>query len=149
MLNRWNELVARLVEIAGAIPGIADAERGRSDATGLVRPACVIKAGSQQYLRGRPDSEKLSRFQVMELSPEIRLFNSGTPAQIEEFNLLFHDRFLSAVISDDKIKKLLSVPVGQIRYEGSSNIDTTPEGREGHMEMNIVFEYPLKADDLV
>jgi hypothetical protein len=134
-------ILARLLQLAEGVPNIAAAARNVTDVAGLKRPAIAIKDGPEQLLVS-PRNERRTAITMMQASPAITIYVGAGARDQGQLSNTFLERYLKAVLTDDTLLTLVTTN-GEIRYEGASLEDPEPEGREGRMELSLVFVYPF------
>lgn len=146
MADIREETLKRILVIARGVNGITKAERNRLDVPGLSRPAILIQDGADSFLSA-PQSERLARVQMMELSPQIWIKVKVSEEEAGPLLSVYRNRMFLAIAQDAPLQDILTTN-GYIRFEGSSVPEPTPEGQEQRMDLNIVFGYPLRLTDL-
>lgn len=142
-------VLARVLELAEAVEGIAAAKRNVLDLDELRRPGIAIKDGSEVLLRTNREGRGIVRpgVQMMIASPVITIHLRAGQENHGSLCNLYLGRFLKAVIEDAALAALIGNN-GEIRYEGSSLEDPEAGGREARMELSLVFVYPFLASAL-
>ena len=140
------QVLARLLELARAVPGIVAAERNVSDVSKLKRPGIAIRDGSEVLL-SQPRNQRRSEIQLMQSAPAVWLYVGAGAADQGTLINKFMAAYLKAVLTDADLLALVGTN-GEIRYEGASLEDPEPEGREARMEISLVFVYPFQASAL-
>lgn len=147
MASRRENILARFLELAQGVQGIAEARRNVLDVSRLQRPAIVIQDGSEQLVV-RPQSERRTRVQILEGSPAIRIYVGAAPADQGSLLNTYLARYQKAIFEDATLLALVGGDNGELRYEGASFEEPEAESREARMEVNIVFQYPFMVSDL-
>lgn len=146
MADKRELILARLPIVCEAIEGIVAVARNKLDVPQLKRPAIIIQDGSQQRLLA-PKTDRFSAHQLMELSPQIWVYVRAGAGDAGPLMTLYHNRIAKAVIADPTLRQLVGQR-GSIRYEGQSVPEPTPESKEPRMDVNVVFTYLLRMEDL-
>lgn len=146
MADPRETILARLSVIFANVEGVAATARNAADVPGLARPAVLLHDGAEQVL-DKPQAERQSRLQRIELSPNIVILVATTAAEVGALFNLYRARVLKAVLQDPEILALLA-PSGEIRYEGCTLEPATAESKEGRLELNLVFAYVFRTSDL-
>jgi hypothetical protein len=150
MASGRETILARLLLIAQGTSGINAAVRNAADAAGLTRPAIIIHDGSETRLDG-PLSERFSRRQNRELTPEIFILAYASEPDVGTLLNQCAERFLSALTQDTELLAAIGADPsgttadGEIRYESCVLEPAVAESRERRMLLTIVFTYPYKV----
>jgi hypothetical protein len=144
--HRREPILARLLELAKAVQGIAAAERNVLDLTKLARPGIAIRDGGETPTV-LPRNERRVTVQLMQMTPGVIVYVGAGAKEAGTLANLYLGRLLAAVNNDSDLLALTGTN-GEIRYEGASLEDPEPEGREARMEIALVFVYPFDASAL-
>jgi len=139
-------ILSRLVTVCSTATGITATGRNRLDVAGLARPAVIGQDGTEERIDS-PRSDNRSAVQRMELSPQIWLMVRAGPDDAGPLMSLFRGRLIDAIVADTTLRDLTG-PSGDIRYEGCSVPEPTPETKEPRLDLNFTFTYVLKTADL-
>jgi len=140
-------LLARLVEVCGAVSGIRAVGRNTLDVAALNRPSVIIQDGIEQ-VRDIAQGARYSEVARMELSPGVTVIVRGSDS-VDAGGLLslYRSRLLTAVLTDAELIAATGRN-GGIRYEGCLVPSPDPEGKEHRLDLQLVFAYTFKLDDL-
>jgi hypothetical protein len=148
MADPRETILAQLVVIAQGVDGVVSAVRNAVDAPNIERPTFLIHDGAETFL-SKPISERRSRVQLIELTPQIVILAAASPVDLGTLLNSFRARFLSAVLADAVLLSVIPLTGdGEIRYEGCTFEPSGAESREGRMELHFVFTYVFRASDL-
>lgn len=151
MADVREDILARLVTVCAAVPGITAVARNRLDQN-LARPAIIILDGVEQLLDAPPLPlrSQAQQIQRMELTPAIipliRGNRDGGGADAGSILSLYRSRIVAAVLRDATLADLVGT-TGRIRYEGMAVAPPDAEGREYRGEITMVFTYIFRLTD--
>lgn len=146
-MDKREAILARVVQVCAALPGIVSAQRNVIDVPLLQRPAVVVQDGGEERLDAPASATHRSDAMRMELTPQLWLFVRGSAADAGALLSLFRGRILQAVAHDQTLLDLTGT-VGGIRYEGCMVVEPAPETKETRMDVNFTFVYTLRLGDL-
>jgi hypothetical protein len=162
MASGRETILARLLLIAAATPGINAAVRNAIDGPLLlrgVRPMITIQDAHEvldvSTIGGGVHSAKhasmrLPQQQRMVMTPEIRILASAAPDAIGTLLNQCADRFLEAVTQDTELLKLVGIDPatktggGEIRYEAVYLEPAAATSQERQLLVTLVFTYLFK-----
>ena len=140
-------LLARLVTVCGAVEGVRAVARNTLDVAALTRPSVIVQDGIEQ-MRDLANGARYSEVARMELSPGVTVIVRGSDS-VDAGGLLslYRKRLLVAVLTDAELIAATGRN-GGIRYEGCLVPTPDPEGKEHRIDLQLVFAYPFKLDEL-
>lgn len=143
-------ILARLLVVCEGITGIVATGRNKLDVPRIQRPAILVLDGTEEPALERPVGgiRRFAQVQVMDLTPEIRLFlRADDGEEAGTLMSMFRARMILAIPSDATLQGLVTAN-GAIRYGGCSVPEPEPESKEPRMDLTFVFTYPLRLADL-
>lgn len=150
MIDRREQILARLREIIGTIPGTLKAVRNGDELSGRARPAIFLHDAVEERVDTGEGGPRSSQAQLMRMHPQIT-FLMGEPTEaIGPAMSAFRGLVLAAVLND---ATLISITGHGERkaamwFESSAVTTEAGETREGRMDMVFTFDYPLKISEL-
>ncbi|MCW2854367.1 MAG: hypothetical protein JWM84_4031 [Nocardioides sp.] len=147
-MDRREAILARLLEIAAAIPGIVLAARNRPDFSDRARPAILIldadeTADDREKGRGRAANAP----NLVGMTPEIHVLLGGKHEQIGTQINALRVLLLKAVLTDEALRTIVG-PNGEIRYEACATDLAAGRAVEGNLGVSFTFTYPLIPSEL-
>jgi hypothetical protein len=140
-------LLARLVAVCGAVEGVNAVGRNVLDVAALARPAVIVQDGIEQ-MRDLANGARYSEVGRMELSPAVTVFvRAGGGVDPGGLMSLYRSRVVMAVLTDAELIAATGRN-GGIRYEGCTAMAPDAETKEHRIDLNFVFAYAWKLDDL-
>ena len=147
-MDKREAILARLVEIAGALAGVKTAVRNQDEISERARPAIAIfdadetadERANEQGHAGRAPN-------IIEMSPETLILLSGTPERVGADLNEMRAKFVKAVLIDAQLATLTGTN-GRVRYVGCSTHLGHGRSMEGSMGMHFAFAYVLRPDQL-
>jgi hypothetical protein len=140
-------ILARLAVVLGGVEGVKAVGRNVLDVPGIARPALILHDGSEEFF-DKPDQERRSRAQRMELTPAIFVLVGADAVNVGSLLNTYRARVVPAVLGDAELSLLVNRN-GEIRYHGCERHPATPESKEGRLELTFVFTYVFRPTDLV
>lgn len=149
MIDRREAILAQLMAIFAAVPGILRVGRNMEDVSAAYRPAIVMHdaAESSEQLSGRP---RQSPKDLMVLSPQIYLLLGARQSVVGSEVSALRALIIPAIYNDLTLLDLIGARRGNgdIHYTGCG-LDTTPgENREARLELSFDFTYVLDIREL-
>lgn len=143
--DRREEILARLVAIAGGIPGIAAGRvfRNQEDVTARAQPAIVIFDGDETT---EAQAKGVSG-RMVEMTPEVRVLVDAKAADVGSSLNGFRAALIKAVVEDAELQDAVGSS-GVVRYDGCTTDTAKGERIEGGLGLNFVFKYPLIPSEL-
>jgi len=140
-------LLARLVEVCGAVNGVRAVGRNTLDVAALNRPAVIVQDGIEQ-MRDTAQGARYSEVGRMELSPGVTVFvRAGNGVDPGGLMSLYRSRVVTAVLTDAELIAATGRN-GGIRYEGCVALPPDAETKEHRLDLNFVFAYSFKLADV-
>src|SRR4051794_34182333 len=97
-------ILARLAALCGAVSGVQAVVRNALDVPSNARPAVIIQDGLEALL-DRPDTQRHSELQRMELSPAISVYvRAGGPADAGVLLSRYRSAIVAAVLADGTLR---------------------------------------------
>lgn len=156
MIDKREQILARLVEVAAAVDGVAAAVRNCTDAPSLPnvsnRPAIIIHDMDEQAVGGQSGemdtrAPRRTAIKFMQMTPYIAIRVAAGSIDLGTLLNLYRGRLVSAVLNDTALQSLIGQS-GCIEYAGCATHPLETNGREGTMEVDLTFTYVFRAADL-
>lgn len=152
MTDVRESILARLVEIADGVSGVATAQRNPRQIDDIALPAILIFDADEQVVDGeslmsKPNTSPAPLFIRQTMLPEILIKVSGLPEDVGGALNLLRSAFVKAVLTDGSLAAL-TTNGGAIRYLGCAT--QLGHGRQmiGEMAVSIGLTYVLRPADL-
>lgn len=146
--DRREQVIARLVEIAGSVEGIEKVIR--NPASGLSddkRPAITIYDGDEEAasdpVTGRPGRAP----RLVAMRPEIYIQLGDLPENVGTKLNEFRRKMVKAVCTDSTLAAILGAN-GSVLYDGCATALTRGRQVEGEISLGFVFVYVLNPTKL-
>lgn len=150
MLDRREQILARLRVIIEEVPGIRSAGRNRDDVQGRSRPAILMHDAAEDTaaLSNRPSGRNTKNTKdLMTLSPQLYVMLGATADLVGGLISDFRRQLIPLVWTDAQLWDLVGGN-GDIRYLGCGLDTTTGESREARLEVKFEFTYMLDCKEL-
>lgn len=148
MFDRREAILARLVEIATGIEGIAKVYRNKDEIPEKSRPAIVIWDADESADDSDPTGRPVGAPRRVGMTPEIYILLGSSPEDIGTSINLIRSRVIAAIYSDATLKGLTVNGEG-IRYEGCATALSRGRSMEGEMGLSFTFTYLLSHAELL
>lgn len=147
MIDRREQILARIRVIFDSVPGVSSASRNREDVSGGARPALFLNDQDEEEVDlGRRPGRRNTKT-MMSLAPQILLLLGARSDVVGTSVSQFRASVISLIWKDDTLWDLVGQN-GDIRYTGCV-LDTTAGGtREAQLEVKFEFTYVLDANEL-
>jgi hypothetical protein len=147
-MDKREAILARLVEIAAAIEGVAVAVRNQDEISERSRPAIAVfdadetvdEAAERQDHPGRAPN-------IVEMTPEVIILLGAAPETVGSALNALRAKFVKAVLTDSQLIALVGSN-GRVRYAGCATHLGHGRSMEGFMGVQFVFAYVLRPDQL-
>lgn len=147
MLDRREQILARLIVIAEAIPGIAKAARNRQDVSGAARPAIIITDG-HEVSDPQPNTSRPSNAPALiDMTPEIVILYAAKSEDVGSGINTLRRYLIKAVLTDTELQASVGTN-GFIRYDGLLNELTRAKDVAAETNVNFTIRYPLIVSEL-
>ena len=147
MPDTREDILARLVAIAAAVPGVVTAGRNRVALSETARPAIIVldadEAAEEDEPRGRPANAP----QLVVMTPEFFVLLGAPAAEIGAELNAFRRRIVRRVLTDPALLGLAG-PNGLIRYAGCATALAAGRSLEGEMSLAFAIRYVLRPQQL-
>ncbi len=147
MTDRRELILARLLEIAKGIEGIAAAFRNRDEISETQRPCIVILDADEAADDADPGSRPARAPRRIGMTPEIYIMLGTRPEALGTGINQLRARLIRAVLTDPDLGHLTG-PSGAIRYEGCATALARGRTMEGEMGVSFTVSYVLRPDEL-
>ena len=149
MTDRRERILARLLGIAQAVPGLVATFRNKDEISDRQRPAIVILDADEAAddadpagLARRPNAPRR-----IGMTPEIYLMLGAKPEDVGPAINGFRAAFIKAVLVDSELATIVGSN-GDIRYEGCATGLSRGRTMEAEMGLSFTFSYILRPDEL-
>lgn len=146
MLDLRETILARLLVVLRGVDGLKAVGRNVLDVPGLYRPAAILHDAGEEFF-DKPTQERRSRIQRMIMSPAVVILAGADAADVGTLLSTYRARIVTAVLADAELAAAVTRN-GEVHFQGCERVPTTPESKEGRMELNFAFTYIFRADDL-
>jgi hypothetical protein len=147
MIDRREMILARLLEIARGVDGIAAAFRNRDEIGEKQRPAIVILDADEAADDADPGLRPARSPRRVAMTPEIYIMLGAKPEHIGTSINTLRARLIKAILADAELS-LITGSNGDIRYEGCATALARGRTMEGEMGVSFSFAYVLRPDEL-
>lgn len=140
-------ILARLVVVLAAIPGVVLAARNRDGLSDRQRPAIIVLDADEVAREGEPRARSGPGPQIIDMTPEVYILLGADPAAVgAELNAL-RALVIKAVTTDAALLALIGQN-GRIRYEGCATGLARGRTMEGEMGVSFTFSYLFDPNKL-
>ena len=147
-MDRREQFLARLAEVAAGVSGIITVARNTDEISEHKRPAIVIfdadetadERAEQQGHAGRAPN-------IVNMTPEVLILLGATPERVGSALNEVRTRLVKAVLTDPQLVSLAG-PNGRVRYSGCSTHLGHGRSMEGSMGVHFSFAYVLRPEQL-
>lgn len=147
-VDRREQILARLLVIAGAIPGIANAVRNKPGLNENDLDAIVIYDGDEQGDERDPENTRPTNApRRVIMQPTIEISAAGAPETIGTSINGYRANLIKKICSDTTLISLCIDRTG-IRYLGCNTGAGLGSTLEANMVLNFTFAYRLFPDEL-
>jgi hypothetical protein len=147
-MEKREAILARLVEIAAALPGIKTAVRNQDEVSERARPAIAIfDADETADERAEERGHSGRAPNIIEMSPETLILLGGAPEAVGTALNEMRAKFIKAVLTDAQLAALTG-PNGRVRYVGCGTHLGHGRSMEASMSVQFAFAYVLRPDQL-
>jgi len=148
MRDRREEILARLVDIARALPSAPKVFRNRLKLTASLRPAIVILDGDEtgtlgEFFLGLPPS----RPSIMQVNPLMYLMAGDSAESIGSEMSALRLPLINAVLSDDQLIEV-TTSTGGIQYQGCTMDLGQGQTTEATLILTFELHYPLLTSEM-
>jgi len=140
MVDRREDILARLLEIAKGVRGIKNAYRNKDALSEDKRPAIVILDADETADEADPPGRPAHAPRRVNMNPEVYISLAGTPDEVGTELNGFRAAFLKAVFADATLKALTLDREG-ITYEASATGLARGRKMEGELGISLTFTY--------
>jgi hypothetical protein len=148
MIDRREQILARLITIAGTVSGVDFVFRNKDEINETERPCVRIYDGDETLSDKTPLAEHKGAVQTMlTMTPLVAIELGGKPDSIgTELNTL-RLRLIKAVLTDAQLVEMVAKK-GRYRYEGCTVTSATARQTEAAMILTFSFTYSLNPSEL-
>jgi hypothetical protein len=146
MADKREDIILRLIAIAGTITGIQSVLRNRGQANNTMRPCVIVLDGDETVYRSKPLPPArgvMMSPSIMTMTPEIYiLLKEDRPTNEEvgpDINA-FRIALISAIASDAGLRALLG-PNGSLSFNGTTTDLKSGGQLAGQMKLDFSFNY--------
>jgi len=151
MIDRREQILARLRVLIGTIPGVVKAARNGDELSGLSRPAIFLHDAVEERVDTGGGGALDSQEQLMRLWPTIALLMGAPTEEIGPAISELRRLVLLAVLGDAELRTATGVPARKqtIRFESLAVTTEAGETREGRADLVFEIDYVFKISELV
>jgi hypothetical protein len=147
-VDKREQILMRLVDIASAVPGINTAVRNQDELSERKRPAIAIfdadetadEASERQDHPGRAPN-------IVVMTPEVMILLGAAPTTVGSSLNSLRAKLVKAVLTDAQLTALVGTN-GHVRYAGCSTHLGHGRSMEGFMGVHFAFAYVLRPEQL-
>ena len=147
-MDRREQILQRLLEVAAAVPGVITAIRNQDEISERRRPAVAIfdadeivdEASERQDHPGRAPN-------LVVMTPEVLILLGASPESIGTALNALRAKLVKAVLTDAQLIALAGTN-GRVRYAGCSTHLGHGRSMEGFMGVQFAFAYVLRPEQL-
>ena len=147
-MDRREAILARLVEVAAGLDGVATAVRNQDEISERARPAIAVfdadeaadEAAERQDHPGRAPN-------IVVMTPEVLILLGAAPASVGPALNALRAKLVKAVLTDPQLLALAGVN-GRVRYAGCSTHLGHGRSMEGSMGVHFAFAYVLRPEQI-
>ncbi len=147
MVDKREDIIARLVVICAAVTGIKSASRNQTNIADTKLPAVVIFDSNEEGEENDPERRAPNAFRRVGMSPQIMLLVQADTADLGTTQNGFRAAILKAIMTDETLTNLTHDRAG-IRYDGCESGLARGRKMEGQMILKFTFNYVLNANEL-
>lgn len=143
-MDRREQVIARLVQIAAGVPGIAVALRNIDTLSERQRPGIIVFDGDEAVDLPPPGRAGPS---MVSMTPEVVLALGDKAEAVGTSLNGYRAAFLKAVLTDATLRGIVG-PNGRVLYQGCASAFARGRTMEGEMGISLSIEYPLNPAEL-
>lgn len=148
MIDRREQILARLVTIAGTVSGVDFVFRNKDEISETERPCIRIYDGDEVLSDKSPPAEHKGAVQtMMTMTPLVAIELGGKPENVGTDLNTLRLRLIKAVLTDTQLPEMVAKK-GRYRYEGCTMSSTTARLTEVAMILTFAFTYSLNPSEL-
>lgn len=147
MTDRREMILARLLEIAKGIDGIAAAFRNRDEISERQRPAIIILDADEAADDADPSQRPSRSPRRVAMTPEVYILLGAKPEDLGTAINILRARLVKAVLTDERLRTIVGSN-GEVRYEGCATALARGRSMEGEMGVSFSFTYVLRPEEL-
>ena len=145
MTDTREDILARLLEVAAAIPNLRSAQRNNVDLTDDQMPAAIVLDGDEEVVAGNDSSRPANRPLIVDMTPEIQIVEQSDA--IGSDLTTFRRELIKLVLFDATLNEYTGSN-GKISYLGCETAFGWQQKQYGALQMRFMFKYPLKPNEL-
>src|SRR4051812_29863120 len=147
-MDKREQILVRLVEIAAVVPGINTAVRNQDELSERKRPAIAIFDADEAADEGSERQDHPGRApNIVVMTPEVMILLGATPATIGSALNGLRAKLIKAVLMDAQLTAMVGTN-GRVRYAGCSTHLGHGRSMEGFMGVHFAFAYVLRPEQL-
>jgi len=139
------DILARLVAVAGTVPNIRTVLRNHTDVIDEQMPAALVLDGDEDVVAGNDGSRPSGRPLLANMTPEIQIVEQSDA--IGSDLTTFRRELMKRVLSDATLNGLTGSN-GSISYAGCETSFGWQQKQYGRLQLRFTFKYPLQPNDL-
>ena len=147
-MDKREQILARLVEVAVSVPGINTGTRNTDEISEHKRPAIAVFDSDETADEAAERHDHPGRApNLVVMMPEVLILLGALPAGVGPALNALRSKLVKAVLSDAQLIALAG-PNGRVRYAGCSTHLGHGRSMEGSMAVHFSFAYVLRPDQL-
>jgi hypothetical protein len=147
-MDKREQILQRLVEVAAGVPGISTVLRNSDEISEHKRPAIAVfdadesadEAAERQDHPGRAPN-------LVVMTPEVLILLGASPETVGTALNALRAKLVKAVLTDAQLIALAGSN-GRVRYSGCSTHLGHGRSMEGFISVHFAFAYVLRAEQL-
>ena len=147
-MDKREQILQRLLEVAAAVPGIATAVRNQDEISERRRPAVAIFDADEGIDEAAEHLSHPGRApNLVVMTPEVLILLGASPESVGSSLNSLRAKLVKAVLTDAQLIALAG-PNGRVRYTGCSTHLGHGRSMEGFMGLQFAFTYVLRPEQL-
>ena len=144
-MDKREEILARLLQVAASVPGVAMAVRNQDELSERSRPAIVVFDADESADEAADHPGRAPNLVVM--TPEVLILLGASPESVGSALNALRAKLVKAVLTDPQLIALTGAN-GRVRYASCSTHLGHGRSMEGSMGVQFTFTYVLRPEQL-
>ena len=147
-MDKREAILARLLEVAAAIPGVVTAVRNQDEISERSRPAIAVFDGDETGDEPTAQQDHPGRApNLIVMTPEVLILLGALPESVGSALNALRAKLVKAVLTDEQLIALVGAN-GRVRYAGCATHLGHGRSMEGSMGVQFTFAYVLRPEQL-
>ena len=147
-MDKREQILQRLVAVAGGIPDVKTAVRNQDEISEHKRPAIAVFDSDETADEAAERHDHPGRApNLVTMIPEVLILLGAPPVSVGSALNALRAKLIKAVLTDAQLITLAG-PNGRVRYAGCSTHLGHGRSMEGSMAVHFSFAYVLRPDQL-